>query len=170
MSTKRTIQMRIADEREKIALPELFDAVVKLKKDEEVDALLQAYYNADQYHRSLLQDCVQCLYHPDVIMELPEGEPPYKSEYIDYNMAPGSLHKTFTRVKYFVRGHSNFIINKIKREQIYIQQLEAMFKPDADLFIMIKDKRLTGKYKSLTEDVFRRALPSVGLPDKADSK
>lgn len=173
MGTKaRDIQIRLQDPRDKIFVPELFDELVKLKNRKERIDLLRQYYEKDEYHKQLIIDTTQCLYHPAVLMELPDGVPPFKTEYIDYNMAPNQLGQTYKRVKYFVRGHSEFIQNKLKREVVYIQQLEGMYKDDAELFLMVKDKKLTGRWKILDEVLFRSAFPHLlpELPAEEKSK
>ena len=80
-----------------------------------------------------------------------------------------TLHKVFKRVPYFVKGHSKYIAEKVKREKLYIQTLESLYKPDAELFLMVKDKQIDQtKYRGLTEKLFRETFPEL-LPGKEEA-
>ena len=158
-------EQRLENTRERIYLPELFSEVVKLKSKDAKIAMLHTYSTKNVEHFNLIRDFIQSTFHPAVVLDLPESAPPFKSEYNDYNLAPTTLTKAFKRIPYFVSGHEMYIVNRLKREQIYIQTLESMYKPDADLFIMVKDKRIDQKvYKGLTEALLREAFPGF-LPE-----
>lgn len=161
---------RLTNPRERIYLPELLKEVSKEKAHAQKIAMLRAYSAKNAEHEKLLNSFIECVYHPAVVFELPPGAPEFKSAYADYNLAPSTLTKAFGRVPYFVKGHSRFIERTIKRESVFIQELESLYKDDAALFIMAKDKKIDArKYKGINEPLFREAFPGL-LPPQAESK
>lgn len=170
MSNKEVpIESRINNPRERIYLPEILAAASKEKAHARKIALLRAYANKNQEHFELMRDFIQSIYHPAVVLDLPDGTPPYKTEFLDYNMAPMQLRQAFSRIPYFVKGHSRYIKNPIKREQVFIQTLEGMYREDAELFIMIKEKKFNARrYKTINEAIFREALPNFFPPRETD--
>lgn len=170
MSTTQTpIEHRLNNPRDRVYLPEILN-VISTEADSTHSrrvSLIRAYVNKSPENANLVRDFVQCVFHPDVKFDLPDGNPPYKTDFLDYNMAPVTLRQAFARVSYFVPGHSKFIIAPLKREQVFIQTLEGMFKPDSELFLMVKNKKIDDKiHPHLTEDFFREALPGL-LPERA---
>jgi len=160
---------RLANPRERIYLPEVLAEVSKAKTKERKIELLQAFAKKNTESYNLVRDFVQSTFHPQVVLDLPESEPPYESVFPDYNLAPNTLSKSFKRIPYFVKGHSMYIELAPKRERLYIQTLESLFKADAELFIMVKDKRIDAKkYKGVTEALFREAFPGF-LPELVKS-
>jgi len=158
---------KLVTPRARIYVPELFAELAKMKALPDKIEALQAYQRKDQEHANLIRDVVQSMFHPAVVFDLPPGAPPYKTDYLDYNMAPSTLVTAFKRLPYFVESHSKHIKNPVKRESVYIQTLESLYKDDAELFVMIKNKKMDSKkYKGVTETLFRAAFPGM-LPDKS---
>jgi hypothetical protein len=50
-------------------------------------------------------------------------------------------------------------LKPIKREQIFIQMLEAVSADDAQLLIAMKDKK--SPYKNITKDIVNEAFPGL---------
>ena len=156
------LDVRIRNPRERVFLPELLAEVSRVKEHARKIELLRMYANKNEEHFKLIRDFLQCVYHPAVVFDLPEGAPPYTSDYVDYTLAPMSLREAFTRVPYFVKGHSKYIENPIKRERVFVQTLEGMYKDDCVLFLMVKEKKFDSrKYKTLNEAIFREAFPDI---------
>lgn len=168
MKTKLApIENRLDNPRERIFLPEILDAVSKAKTKDEKISLINKFRNKNAEHNKLMIDFVQSLYHPDVVYDLPEGRPPFETNYPDYTLAPNTLLKALSFAKYFVKGQASYIEKVSKREHIFIQQLESLYLKDAELLLMVKDKKLTG-YKGVNEKLFREAIPGI-LPEKEDN-
>lgn len=129
--TKFSDKMR--NERTAIYLPELFEELEKLETIEERANTIKEYY--EKKNSNVLGAYLAALYHPDVVLDLPETVPPYdNTQYIDYDMAPLRLEKAIGRLGYFFAPHSTHIKNKIKREAVFIQTLESLHKKDAELY------------------------------------
>ena len=85
---------------------------------------------------------------------LPEGAPPYKPSEFD---EPGNLYAEVRRIYLFVEG-GNPNLKPLRREQLYVQMLEAVTPNDAKLLIDMVSKKLP---KGLTADIIREAFPDM---------
>lgn len=154
-----TMKERLANPRERVYLPELLKEVSKTKDTADKVLLLRTFANKGPEYVKLMKDFVQCVWHPLVEFELPPGAPELVNSIKDYNLAPSNLFSQVKRLPYFIKGSPTFLKNQIKREQVFIQSLEQMFKPEADLFVMIKDKKINLKvYPGLNEKLIREAF------------
>ena len=119
---------------------------------------------------------------------LPEGEVPY-SGYDDQNVYSGTLstkiteevrkmyengsfslgssdnqgHTTirreFKNFYHFIKG-GNDAMNNIRRETMFINILEGLHPLEAEIVCLIKDKKLSDKYK-ITKEVVAEAYPDI---------
>jgi hypothetical protein len=60
----------------------------------------------------------------------------------------------------------NINLNKLKKEQLFVQMLEGIHWTEADVLCLAKDKKLQTKYKNLKEDIVREAFPDALPPPK----
>lgn len=157
-NTQRTFQ----DSRAYI--PELLKALNETSPNQRQKRLdiIREFVSKGKDHEVLLRAFVECLWHPSVILDLPPGIPPYKENTApDYDTAGRSLFNFFHErmITYFVKGQRNYIANEVKRQTLFVQQLEGLFKEDAKVLCMIKDKELRVCKKFINEDLFREAFP-----------
>jgi hypothetical protein len=140
-----TIEEKLASPRIKVYFTEVLDACASKKTRAERIELLRKFRDKTTETKLVVQKTMECLTHPKVVMELPEGLPPLKDTGVtDYNTAPLTLLKAFDKIPYYVKICPPFIKNTIKRESIFLQMLESMYKRDAEFFACIKDKKITG--------------------------
>ena len=99
-------------------------------------------------------------YDDSVVSEIPEGDVPYTP-----NEAPvGTDH---TRLEQEARGFYRYVkggdpkLKALKRESMFIQLLEGLSAEEAELLCLIKDGKLTSKYKRITKAVISEAFPSI---------
>lgn len=95
-------------------------------------------------------------YDPTVKWLLPEGNPPYK-----VNDIVDQQHRLFTesrKLYLFVEG-GNPSLKQMRREQLYIELLEAVDPEDAKLLLSIKDKKLP--YPGVTLNIVNLAFPGL---------
>ena len=144
------------------SVPELVNKVSKAKTKDEKIFLLQGYKNTQALHTVL-----QGAFHPDVVWDLPEGSPPYKKDDSEYGLAPSILEREVRKLVYFTSFSGKLIQNKMKREEIFINMLEAMHPSESELVIQMKDKNIEGllrhthQYTKTNEFVFH--LPKLQL-------
>ena len=95
-----------------------------------------------------------------VVSMLPEGDVPYTP-----NDAPvGTDH---TRLEQEYRGFYRFVkggddkLSSLKRETLFVQLLEGLSAEEAELLVLVKDGKLTEKYKRISKAVISEAFPSI---------
>ena len=49
----------------------------------------------------------------------------------------------------------------LKRESMFVQLLEGLSAEEAELVCLVKDKKLSNKYKRITKTVVSEAFPSI---------
>ena len=70
-----------------------------------------------------------------------------------------SLRREYTNLYNFVKG-GNDSLTKSRREMIFINLLQGLHPKDAEILILVKDKKLSDKYK-ITQDVVEEAYPDI---------
>ena len=108
--------------------------------------------------KPILREVLGYTYHKNYNFTLPEGDPPYTPMNAPDNMGLNRLHHEMRKFKYFV---NNDQLAAIKREKIFIELLEAVSKDEAQVVLMMKNKKLTGPYKNLTRKLVEEALPDL---------
>lgn len=95
-----------------------------------------------------------------VISMVPEGDVPYTP-----NDAP--LGTDHTRLEQEYRGFYRFVkggmdkLPALRRESMFVQLLEGLSAEEAELLCLVKDGRLTEKYKRITKAVISEAFPTI---------
>lgn len=79
---------------------------------------------------------------------LPEGTPPYKEDAAPEGMTPGNLWIESKKFQYFVNPE----VKIVRREQLFIQLIEAIHPSEARLVIAIKDQNISSLYPNITLD------------------
>jgi hypothetical protein len=133
-----------------IGLYEFLLKVSKLKKTQEkVDALRA---NDSIPLRIILQGA----FDPNVVWELPEGEPPYKpNDLVDQEHV---LIKECEKLRYYIRGFYD-TLNQTKRETMFVELLERVAPDDAKLLCAIKDKKMP--FPGITIQHVKDGLPGL---------
>jgi hypothetical protein len=145
MTSPQTIDVKLKSHNIRVYFTEVLAECGKRKTRNERIELLRTFRDKNAETKITVQKIMEWLTHEKVVLALPEGTPPFKSETIgDYNLSPLTLLKALDRASYFVKGYNNFIQSNIKREHFFTQTLESMFKPDAEFYCMLKDRKITG--------------------------
>lgn len=96
------------------------------------------------------------IYDAEIKFILPEGAPPYKP-----NPYPGQelrLYSENRRLYIFMEGQGPNL-SKVRREQLFIEMLEAVDTEDAKLLIAMKDKQMP--YTGITGELVMQAFPGL---------
>jgi hypothetical protein len=100
------------------------------------------------------------MFDPRIKFLLPEGEPPYKKTEKSMDLQ-GTLYREAKKLNYFVEGpYPN--LRQVKREQLFIELLEAVDPDDAELLIAMKDKK--SPYITINYELVWKTFPGL-LPD-----
>ena len=166
---------------------EVLDLVSKQRSKAKKIEVLRKY---DEFHLRTI-----FLWNFDTVIEsvLPEGDVPYQS-YDDQNTYSGTLStkiKEDIRSMYdtgsfsmgvsdtqgrttirrecknfyhFVKG-GNDAMNNMRRESMYINILQGLHPLEAEILVLVKDKRLSEKYK-ITREIVEEAYPDIVWRDK----
>ena len=160
---------------------EVFDAVSKMRsKALKIEALQR--YNDPSIRALLIWN-----FDPNVISQLPTGEVPYGNNKQD-ELSTGTLsdkindavdkmdemgsnslgsqdqgrttiRKEFKMFYNFIKGGNNSL-SGLRRETMFIGILEGLHPLEAEILILVKDKKLGEKYK-ITKEVVAEAFPQI---------
>lgn len=177
---QRDMKDKMKDPTCRVYLPEVLEELNRLvgskDKTDQQNALFlaEAYIKKNNEHKMLMRRWIESVYHPAVVLDLPQELPPYdNSQYKDYDFAPTSLNAALAKVIYFVKGQPSYIPNSIRRETMFIQTLEGMYAKDAKLVEAILLKKFPKDvYKNLGIEFFYKVYPSFfkGIPVDEISK
>ena len=160
---------------------EVFDAASKQRTKAKKIEVLQTYA-----HDSIMALLIWN-FDESVISILPEGEVPYGNTREDnsvtgtlsdkINDAVGkmsemgsnslgsqdqgkaSIRKEYTKFYNFIKGGNDSLSN-LRRETMFINILEGLHPLEAEILVLVKDKRLTDKYK-ITKEIVSVAYPQI---------
>ena len=166
---------------------EVLDLVSKQKSKAKKVEVLRKY---DEFHLRTI-----FLWNFDTVVQsmLPEGEVPYQS-YDDQNSYSGTLstkmqediramHETGsfsmgvsdqqgrTTIRREVKNFYHFVkggndgLNNMRRESMFINILQGLHPLEAEIICLVKDKKLSDKYK-ITREIVEEAYPDIYWRDK----
>ena len=147
----------------KTSIPQIFEEVEKAGSKESKIKVLRAY------ETPVLIGVLQVNFNPDVILHLPDGEPPFKKDTsIPTGYSESNLYTEWRRM--YIWLDPNINLTKMRKEQLFTQMLEGVHWTEAETVCLAKDKKLQTKYKSLKEDLVREAFPNILPPAKTPAK
>ena len=121
-------------------------------KKEKVDLL-------QEYNNNGLRSILIINFDESLKFLLPEGDVPFTA-----NDAPAGTdhtrldHEYRGLYRYFKGGDSS--IKSMKREQLFVQLLEGLYKDEAEMLVLACNKDLQSKYR-VTKAVVSEAFPSI---------
>ena len=101
-----------------------------------------------------------------VISVLPEGNVPYQPVEGDVQASKEQGVPQRTTIRNAARQFYRFVkggddaLNKIKRESIFINILQTLPQPEAEILVLVKDKALNTKY-NITKELVAEAYPEI---------
>jgi len=145
-------------------ISEILEGAAKLDSQE-----ARREYLKDNYSVALIT-ILKGGFDDSVQWNLPKGEPPYKQDDAPKGFEPNNLYKLQPRFgKYFMKGGRGDKLTSVKRESMFIEVLESLHKNEAELVLVMKDKKLTGRYKGVTlklvQDTFPDLIKTVTAPE-----
>ena len=160
---------------------EVFDAASKQRTKAKKIEVLQRYA-----HDSIMALLIWN-FDESIVSMLPEGEVPYGNNKEDsivtgtlsdkINDAVGkmsemgsnslgsqdqgqaSIRKEYTKFYNFLKGGNNSL-SSLRRETMFINILEGLHPLEAEILILVKDKKLSDKYK-ITKEIASAAYPQI---------
>jgi hypothetical protein len=135
----------------KMSLPELFKHIGELPTAKRTNALKQIANLTPE-----LVTLLKYTYREDVKFSLPTGKPPYRPMETPGNWGHNRIPAEMRKFQYLVPTSN---VPQIKRESIFIEMLETVSPDEAELLLMVKEKKLT--YKGITRKLVEEALPEI---------
>ena len=136
--------------------PLLSEVLAKVSKQRTKAKKIQVLKENESLH---LKSVLIWNFDDTVVSVLPEGPVPF-----DKNEAPAGTEHTYLahehKVLYnFIKGGNDFL-KPVKREQLFLQLLEGLHEDEAEVICLMKNKKLTDKYK-ITKAVVSEAFPDI---------
>ena len=171
-------------------LPFVFEVLDLISKQRSKAKKIEVLRKYEEFHLKVL---FIWNFDDSVITVLPEGDVPYQS-YDDQNVYSGSLttkvqediramHETGsfsmgvsdqqgrTTIRREAKNFYHFIkggndgLNNMRRESMFINILQGLHPLEAEIICLVKDKRLSDKYK-ITREIVEEAYPDIYWRDK----
>ena len=160
---------------------EVFDAASRQRTKAKKIEVLQRYP-----HESIMAVLIWN-FDESVISVLPPGDVPYGTNREDNSMTgtlsdkindavgkmnemgsnslgsqdqgKASIRKEYTKFYNFIKGGNDSLSN-LRRETMFINILEGLHPLEAEILVLVKDKKLTDKYK-ITKEIVSAAYPQI---------
>ena len=130
-----------------------------------------------EYRSDALKKVLLCNFSKAITFCFPEGETPYRPLdrpkgvdhrilITEHRLLPTFIKKTINGVTYY--GCSNNVrpsMQQLRKENLWIQILESLHAEEAELLDLVKDKKMTSRYKITKQNVID-AFPELKLQDE----
>ena len=88
---------------------------------------------------------------------LPKGAPPYTPN----KESKAGFGDVSSEFRYFAKGYEGDALSAGEREGKFIKVLEKVSPEEAELILLMKDKKLVGKYKGVTKKLVSDSFPNL---------
>lgn len=95
-----------------------------------------------------------------LVSMLPEGDVPYTPNDAPVGTEHTRLESEYKGLYRFFKGGADKLPS-LKRESMFVQLLEGLSAEEAELLCLVKDGRLSEKYKRITKAVVSEAYPQI---------
>ncbi len=96
-------------------------------------------------------------FDPRIEWDLPKGTPPFMENGAPIGTEHTVLEAESSKLWHFIKGGDN-TLSRTRKETLFIQILEGLYKDEANLLNVVKDKKLHNSYKGLTASVVKEAF------------
>lgn len=110
-----------------------------------------------------LRDIFKGAYDDNIIFILPEGRPPFDPDDAPAGYTRSSLQHQTKKFRYFVKGGPGENLPAPKRERMFIEVLESIHPKEAELVLLMKEKKLAGVYKGITKKLVSELWPRLNI-------
>jgi hypothetical protein len=111
-----------------------------------------------QHNTPALRQILIANFDDSVISMLPEGNVPFEENDVPEETEHTKLIHEYRKLYLFFKGGANLSQNR--REMLFIQLLEGLHKGEAEVLILVKDKKL-GKRWKITKQCAEEAFPQI---------
>jgi len=136
----------------KLLLNEVLQKISNAKTKAEKIKLLQ------QYNCPALRQILIANFDDSIISMLPDGDVPYTKNEAPEETEHTKLVHEYRKLYLFFKGGAN--ISQTRRETLFIQLLEGLHHGEAEVLILVKDKKI-GKRWKITKQCVEEAFPEI---------
>ena len=152
----------------KTLISEVLQRVSNAKTKDEKVSILQ------EYKSSALTKVLLCNFAKSITFMFPEGKTPYTLNEVPAGLEHQRLIKEHKGLERFIKKKVGGVmvygcsgtnvprIKQLKKESMWIQLLESLHQDEAEVLDLVKDKKLTDRYKITKQNVID-AFPELGL-------
>jgi len=137
----------------RLLISEVLQKVHNAKTKAEKISLLQ------KHNSTALRQLLIWNYDESIESMIPEGDVPYTPNDAPAGTEHSRLEQEYRGFYRFVKGGDNRLPS-LKRESMFIQLLEGLHESEAEVLCLVKDKKLTDKYR-ITFKVVQEAFPQI---------
>ena len=137
----------------KLLISEILQKVSNAKTKTEKVKLLQ------QHNSPALRAILIANFDDSIVAELPEGDVPYTPNDAPEETEHTTLYQEYRKLFYFFRGGAPQL-QQTKREMMFIQLLENLHAKEAELICLVKDKKISKRWK-ITKQCVEEAFPQI---------
>jgi hypothetical protein len=158
----------------KTLISEVLQRVSNAKTKDEKVKILQ------EYKSPALTKILLCNFAKSIQFVFPDGKTPYTPAkrpvgiehqilITEHRLLENFITKTINgKIYYGCSGQEKPRIQQLKKEQLWIQLLEALHEEESAILDLVKDKKLTTKYKITKQNVIE-AFPELGLQQEGET-
>ena len=143
----------------KLLINEVLQKVSNAKTKPEKVKLLK------EYNTNALRSILIANFDDSIVSLLPPGEVPYTPNDAPEGTEHTVLEKEYRKLYLFFKGGSS-TLKQSKREELFIQMLEGLSEGEAEVLVLVKDKKL-GKRWKITRACVEQAFPQIQWGSRA---
>jgi hypothetical protein len=143
----------------KLLINEVLQKVSNAKTKPEKVKLLK------EYNTNALRSILIANFDESIVSLLPPGEVPYTPNDAPEGTEHTVLEKEYRKLYLFFKGGSS-TLKQSKREELFIQMLEGLSEGEAEVLVLVKDKKL-GKRWKITRACVEQAFPQIQWGSRA---
>ena len=143
----------------KLLINEVLQKVSNAKTKPQKVKLLQ------QYNTNALRSVLIANFDESIVSLLPPGDVPYVPNDAPEGTEHTVLEKEYRKLYLFFKGGSS-TLKQSKREELFIQMLEGLSEGEAEVLVLVKDKKL-GKRWKITRACVEQAFPQIQWGSRA---
>ena len=143
----------------KLLINEVLQKVSNAKTKPEKVKLLK------EYNTNALRSILIANFDDSIVSLLPPGEVPYTPNDAPEGTEHTVLEKEYRKLYLFFKGGSS-TLKQSKREELFIQMLEGLTEGEAEVLVLVKDKKL-GKRWKITKACVEQAFPQIQWGSRA---
>ena len=147
-------KQQLSNSNSRLLLSEILRKVSNAKTKDEKVKLLRDNNSA------ALRQLLIINFDDSIVSMLPEGDVPYTPNDAPAGTDHSRLESEYRGVYRFFKGGDNKL-KPSKRETMFIQMLEGLAAQEAELLCLVKDGKLSTKYKRITKAVVSQAFPTI---------